>query len=83
MNFNITRNRSGKLKRNTNYLIEEYVQGRELTVGIFKNKALDVIELKTKKKFYDYNLILNKYIVYLFLFLIVNVNLFLLHIMLF
>ena len=43
-----------KLKKNINYLIEEYIPGRELTVGIFKNKALDVIELKTKKKFYDY-----------------------------
>ena len=43
-----------KLKKNINYLIEEYIPGRELTVGILKNKALDVIELKTKKKFYDY-----------------------------
>ena len=51
---NINELKKYKLKRNTNYLIEEYVQGRELTVGIFKNKALDVIELKTKKKFYDY-----------------------------
>ena len=51
---NINELKKYKLKRNTNYLIEEYVQGRELTVGIFKNKALDVIELKTKKNFYDY-----------------------------
>ena len=43
-----------KLKKNVNYLIEEYIKGRELTVGVFKNKSLDVIELKTKKNFYDY-----------------------------
>ena len=36
------------------YLIEEFIPGKELTVGIMNNKALDVIELKTKKEFYDY-----------------------------
>ena len=51
---NINELKKYKLKKNINYLIEEYIPGRELTVGIFKNKALDVIELKTKKKFYDY-----------------------------
>ena len=51
---NINELKRYKLKKNINYLIEEYIPGRELTVGILKNKALDVIELKTKKKFYDY-----------------------------
>ena len=51
---NINEMKRYKLKKNINYLIEEYIPGRELTVGILKNKALDVIELKTKKKFYDY-----------------------------
>lgn len=51
---NINELKEYKLKKNINYLIEEYIPGRELTVGIFKNKALDVIELKTKKDFYDY-----------------------------
>ena len=43
-----------KLKKNINYFIEEFIPGRELTVGILDNKALDIIELKTKKDFYDY-----------------------------
>ena len=43
-----------KLKKNMNYLIEEFIPGRELTVGILNNKALDIIELKTKKNYYDY-----------------------------
>ena len=43
-----------KLKKNINYIIEEFIPGRELTVGILNNKALDIIELKTKKSFYDY-----------------------------
>ena len=43
-----------KLKKKINYLIEEFIPGRELTVGILNNKALDIIELKTKKNFYDY-----------------------------
>ena len=51
---NINELQKYKLKKNINYLIEEYIPGRELTVGILKNKALDVIELKTKKNFYDY-----------------------------
>ena len=48
---NINELKKYKLKKNINYLIEEYIPDRELTVGIFKNKALDVIELKTKKNF--------------------------------
>ena len=51
---NINELKKYKLKKNINYLIEEYIPGRELTVGILKNKALEIIELKTKKKFYDY-----------------------------
>jgi len=43
-----------KLKKNINYFIEEFIPGRELTVGILNNKALEIIELKTKKGFYDY-----------------------------
>ena len=43
-----------KLKKKINYMIEEFIPGRELTVGILNNKALDIIELKTKKNFYDY-----------------------------
>ncbi len=35
-------------------LIEEYIQGRELTVGILENQPLCVIEIVTKKRFFDF-----------------------------
>jgi D-alanine-D-alanine ligase len=35
-------------------LVEEYIPGRELTVGILGDEALPVIELRAKKEFYDY-----------------------------
>ena len=35
-------------------LVEEYIQGREVTVGILKNIALPVIEIKPKSRFFDY-----------------------------
>jgi D-alanine-D-alanine ligase len=35
-------------------LIEPYIPGREIQVGILQEKALGVIEIKTKRKFYDY-----------------------------
>lgn len=35
-------------------LIEEYIRGRELTVGILGDKALPVIEIVTSLGFYDY-----------------------------
>jgi len=35
-------------------LIEKYVRGRELTVGILDDKALPVIEIVPKNKFYDF-----------------------------
>ncbi len=39
-------------------LIEEFIEGRELTVGILNGKPLDIIEIKVEKGFYDYK---NKY----------------------
>ncbi len=39
-------------------LIEDYVKGREFSVGIIKDKALPVIEIEPKSGFYDYK---NKY----------------------
>ena len=39
-------------------LIEEYIRGRELTVGILDGKAMPVIEIIPKEGFYDYK---NKY----------------------
>lgn len=41
-----------------NILIEEYVQGRELSCGVVGGKALPVIEIVPKVGFYDY---VNKY----------------------
>ncbi len=39
-------------------ILEEYIEGREFTVGILNNKPLEVIEIKPLVGFYDYN---NKY----------------------
>ena len=36
-------------------LIEEYIPGREIQVAIMGNKVLGTIELKPKRKFYDFN----------------------------
>ncbi len=48
-------------------LVEEYISGRELTVGILENKPLCVIEIVTKRRFFDfqakYQLGLTDYIV--------------------
>ncbi|MBN2713100.1 MAG: D-alanine--D-alanine ligase [Planctomycetes bacterium] len=35
-------------------MIEDFISGRELTIGFLGGKALPVIELKTKREFYDY-----------------------------
>ncbi|MHC4483020.1 MAG: D-alanine--D-alanine ligase family protein [Planctomycetota bacterium] len=35
-------------------MIEEFVPGREVTVGILGNRALPIIEIKSKTGFYDY-----------------------------
>ena len=40
-------------------LIEEFIFGRELTVGILENKICGVMEIKFSEELYDYN---NKYI---------------------
>ncbi len=39
-------------------IIEEYVKGREFSVGVIEDKALPVIEIAPKEGFYDYK---NKY----------------------
>jgi D-alanine-D-alanine ligase len=46
-----------KLKLMKNYkhiIIEEFIAGREIQVAILGNKKLGAIELKPKRKFYDY-----------------------------
>ena len=39
----------------SNILVEEYIEGREITVGILGNKALPIIEIIPESGFYDYN----------------------------
>ena len=36
-------------------LIEKFIKGRELTVGVLDNKALEIVEIIPKSGFYDYN----------------------------
>ena len=43
-----------KLKKYKEILIEEYIAGREIQVAILGKKKLGAIELKPKRKFYDY-----------------------------
>ena len=35
-------------------IMEEFVRGRELTVGILDTRALPVVEIRTKRGFFDY-----------------------------
>ena len=47
-----------KVKHLENYkeiLIEEFIPGREIQVAILGNKKLGAIELRPKRKFYDYD----------------------------
>jgi len=50
---NIVKNLS-KLKSYGEALIEKFIPGREIQVAILGNKKLGAIELKPKRKFYDY-----------------------------
>ena len=42
------------LKSYKQIIIEEFIAGREIQVAIMGNKKLGAIELKPKRKFYDY-----------------------------
>ncbi|MFA5863529.1 MAG: D-alanine--D-alanine ligase [Phycisphaerae bacterium] len=35
-------------------MIEEFIDGRELTVGIFADNALPILEIRSNRQFYDY-----------------------------
>ncbi|HBU07680.1 MAG: hypothetical protein A2321_03650 [Omnitrophica WOR_2 bacterium RIFOXYB2_FULL_45_11] len=35
-------------------IAEEYIEGREMTVGIFEDAPLEAIEIKPKRRFFDY-----------------------------
>ncbi len=43
-----------KLEKFKEILIEKYIPGREIQAAILGNKKLGIIELKPKRKFYDY-----------------------------
>ncbi len=42
------------IKYSDSILIEEYIQGREITVSILEDKALPIVEVKPKHQLYDY-----------------------------
>ncbi len=44
--------------KDTRYLVEEYIQGREVTVAVLNDKPLGCTEIRPKSGFYDYA---NKY----------------------
>ena len=48
------KNKLKKLKPYKEILIEEFIPGREIQAAILGNKKLGAIELKPKRKFYDY-----------------------------
>ena len=41
-------------KYDSDVLIEEYISGREITVGVLDGKALPIVEIKPKHDIYDY-----------------------------
>ena len=45
-------------KEDDQVLVEEFIKGREFTIGVFKTKGeiitLPVTEIKSKKEFFDY-----------------------------
>ena len=43
-----------KLEKFKEILIEKYIPGREIQAAVLGNKKLGIIELKPKRKFYDY-----------------------------
>ena len=50
---------SNKKIKKSKMFLEEFIYGRELTVGILENKICGVMEIKFSEELYDYN---NKYI---------------------
>ncbi len=43
------------LKYGSDAIVEAFVNGRELTVGVIDDRALPVIELRSKNEFFDYD----------------------------
>lgn len=42
------------LKHSKKIIIEKYVEGKEISIGVLEGKALPVIEIRPKRAFYDY-----------------------------
>jgi D-alanine-D-alanine ligase len=42
-------------KKFSDCMIEEYIAGREITVGILQHQTLPIIEIRSRTGFYDYN----------------------------
>lgn len=42
------------LRMSEKVIIEEFIEGRDMTVGVLKGRALPVVEIRTKKGIYDY-----------------------------
>ncbi len=57
-NENELKNALNNIRNIKDYMIEAYIEGRELTVSILNGKVLPIIEIKTEKGFYDFE---NKY----------------------
>ena len=43
-----------KLRKYYRILVEEYISGREIQVAVMGKNALGAIELRPRRKFYDY-----------------------------
>ena len=48
-----------KVKLKGDFLVEEFIEGREITVGILENKICGITEIVYEEDFYDYK---NKYV---------------------
>ena len=60
-NFKILKSEVKKLLNKYNHImIEQFIPGQEIQVAVLNNKALGAIELKPKRKFYDYKAKYNK-----------------------
>ena len=46
---------AGLMAEHGSFLIEEFVRGRELTVGILGDQTLPIIEIRPRREFYDYD----------------------------
>ena len=51
---NLNKAISNSLEYDSNSLIEEYISGREITVGVLDNKSLPIVEIFPKNFLYDY-----------------------------